>query len=252
MTEKLLISAIFGEADLEWFDAGRKYHKNETICEQRVRLGNRVKRPGAKPGETHTIFFDISELTPDAPIPDAVKELFMRFASQVPVPDVTLVSRFPLIEVQAKNAADAARIIAGHLRAAEDQGWKTGDARALVDDWRNEYELTRENEKTVMQFDMRPCLASDSPLNLTVHTLMVTKPTGEQTLPNFEGTSDVSRSARARSRLPGNGLLRKQFRYMFFAVMLITLSGIAAEGYRSIALAMLGIAAFGLWLARDR
>jgi hypothetical protein len=188
MTEKCLVSSIYGQENVQWFDAGREYHKNGTICEQRVRLGDRVnpKPTWARPGKTYLVFFDISELTHEAPIPDTVKGLLMKGALQMPLRDATLVSRFPLIEIRAKNAAEAARIIAGHLRAAEAQGWKAGRATALVDNWRNEYELTRGNEKTVMQFDMRPCLLSDSPLNLTGLTLLAVNPQLETGLREFE------------------------------------------------------------------
>jgi hypothetical protein len=194
MTEKMLISIVYGKENRDWFDAGRKYHKNDTICEQRIRLaaqGN-PKPDWAQPGQTYSMFFDISELTHEAPLPDTVKQLLMKGALQMPLPDTTLVSRFPLIEVRAKNAVEAARVIRGHLRAAEAQGWKTGAARALVDNWRNEYELTKGNEKTVMQFDMRPCLLSDSPLNLTALTLSATFPKLEEVLQEFGRSNSLT------------------------------------------------------------
>jgi hypothetical protein len=186
MTEKFLISIVYGRENVEWFDAGRKYHENDTICEQRVRLGARVKPTWARPGETYSMFFDIAELTHEAPIADAMKQLLMTGALQMPVPDTILVSRFPLIEVQAKNGVEAARVIRAHLRAAEAEGWTLGSGRALVDNWRNEYDLTKGREKTVMQFDMRPCLLSDSPLNLTFLTLLATNPKFEEGLQEFE------------------------------------------------------------------
>jgi hypothetical protein len=191
MTEKLLVSSIYGQENVQWFDVGREYHKNGTICEQRVRLGDRVnpKPAWAQPGKTYSVFFDISELTHEAPIPDAVKQLLMKGALQMPPPDTTLVSRFPLIEVRAKNAVEAAREIRGHLKAAEAEGWTLGSGTALVDNWRNEYELTKGSEKTVMQFDMRPCLLSDSPMNLTVLTLMAVNPKFEDAVRKFEGSA---------------------------------------------------------------
>jgi hypothetical protein len=188
MVEKSLVSGIYGKENIEWFDAGRMYHRNDTMCEQRVRLGVRVKPTWAQPGETYSIFFDISELTHEAPIPDVVKHLLMSGALKMPLRDITLVSRFPLIEVRAKDATEAARIIAGHLRVAEAEGWKTGEARALVDNWRNEYDLTKGNERTVMQFDMRPCLLSDSPLNLTALTLLAVEPKLEDGLRKLESS----------------------------------------------------------------
>lgn len=188
MTEKFLVSYIYGKEDVDWFDAGRKYHKNGAICEQRVRLGDRVdpKLFWAQPGYTYSMFFDLSELTHEAPIPDDVKQFLMKAAAaRWPVADTTFVSRFPLIEVRAENAVEAARVIRGHLKTAEAQGWKTGSARALVDDWRNEYELTKGNEKTVMQFDMRPCLLSDSSTNLTILTMAATNSRFEEGLREF-------------------------------------------------------------------
>ena len=192
-TEKMLVSIIYGEENRDWFDAGRKYHKNGAICEQRIRIGATppTKIAWAKPGEVCTMFFDISELTHEAPISDAVKELLMKGALQMPLSDTTLVSRFPLIEVRAKTAVEAARIIAGHLRAAEAQGWTLGPAEVLVDNWRNEYHLTKGNKKTVMQFDMRPCLLSDSPRNLIALTMLATQPKLEQGLREFERSRSV-------------------------------------------------------------
>jgi hypothetical protein len=192
ITEKFLISIVYGKENVQWFDAGRKYHENDTICEQRVRLGVRVKPTWAQPGATYSMFFDISELTHEAPIPDAVKQLLMKGAMQMPLPDTTLVSRFPLIEVRAKKAVEAARVIRGHLKAAEAEGWTLGAGRALVDNWRNDYELTKGTEKTVMQFDMRPCLLSDSPLNLTVLTLLATNPKFEEALREFERANPLT------------------------------------------------------------
>src|SRR5437588_6734124 len=77
-TEKLLVSYIYGKEGVQWFDTDRKYHKNGTICEQRIRLGDRVnpKPEWAQPGQTYSMFFDISELTHEGPIPEDVKQLF--------------------------------------------------------------------------------------------------------------------------------------------------------------------------------
>jgi hypothetical protein len=201
MTEKMLVSVIYGKENRDWFDAGRDYHKNGAICEQRVRLDTRAKpkQSWAQPGHTYSMFFDISGLTQDAPIPEDVRQLFMRLASKIPVPEASVASDFPIIEVQAENAVEAARVISRHLRAAEAKGWKVGRAFALLDNWRNEYELTRGNEKTVMQFDMRPCLLSDSPLNLTMLTLIVTQPNGEQALREFEGSMRPSAASNRTS-----------------------------------------------------
>src|SRR5438309_2354326 len=79
MTEKFLVSSIYGEENRDWFDAGRKYSKNDTICEQRVRLAadRKPKQAWTQPGETYSMFFDISELTHEAPIPAGVKQLLM-------------------------------------------------------------------------------------------------------------------------------------------------------------------------------
>jgi hypothetical protein len=193
MTEKFCVSSIYGKENRDWFDAGRKYYKNETICEQRVRLAaeRKPKQEWAQPGHTYGMFFDISELTHEAPIPNAVKQLLMKGGLQIPLPNTTLVSRFPLIEVRAKSAVEAARIIGGHLRAAEAQGWKLGCAEALVNKWRNEYELTKGNEKTVMQFDMRPCLLSDSLPNLIALTMLAAQPKLEEALQEFERSKSL-------------------------------------------------------------
>jgi hypothetical protein len=56
-------SLLFGTQ--QWTDEGRTYHRNEKVCEQRVRLPS---------GEIKPVFFDISELTTQAPLADEVRE----------------------------------------------------------------------------------------------------------------------------------------------------------------------------------
>src|SRR6266404_3031265 len=138
--EKALISVLFGTQD--WVDQGRTYHNNRRVCEQRVRLPS---------GQLKPVFFDISEITTEAPLADNVRAMFSNAAKELPVPDSTFVSRFELTTVKSSSAMEAARIIAGYLAQAQASGWTVGSARALVDDWRNEYELIKDGEKTVMR-----------------------------------------------------------------------------------------------------
>jgi hypothetical protein len=172
--EMALVMGLFGEQDRQWFNNGRKYHRNGTICEQVIRLSPelRPKPPNAIAGQNYSVFFDISELSDSVPISDEIKQFYSDTAHKLPVPDAAFASRFPLIEVKGRDAAEAARIIAAHLTSAKALGWTIGNASALVDNWRNEYELTKGSEKTVIRFDMRPSLFGDTALNLTALTLI--------------------------------------------------------------------------------
>ena len=180
ITEKALISCLFGTQFGDWGDEGRTYHKNNKICEQRVRLPS---------GEVKPVFFDISELTNTAPLADELRKKLASAAKDLPVRDTTFVSRFPLVEIKAKNAAEAARTIAGYLAQAKAQGWSIGNAAALVDDWRTEYELLKGGENTVMRFDMRPTLLADSRLSLVALTLIAGTPKLEEVIRNFESSA---------------------------------------------------------------
>lgn len=82
------------------------------------------------PGGEYSIFFDVSELSNSAPLPDKVRKSVSEVATQLPVPDAAFVSRFPLRTVQAKNAIEAARIIRRHLAQAQAEGWTVGNALA--------------------------------------------------------------------------------------------------------------------------
>ena len=161
-SQKLLISRIYGEQNKDWFDGGRTYHADK-ICEQKVRLPS---------GQVRSVFFDERALDYSLLIPEHLRGAFERAAANVPVPDTQLISRFPLIEVKAGTAADAAKIIITHLQKAEEQGWVQGIGRLFVDGWRNEYDLTRGDEKTVMSFDMRPALLADSRQNLMLFSAL--------------------------------------------------------------------------------
>src|SRR5207249_4072839 len=113
-------------------------------------------------GQIRQMFFDISKLDYSLELPDDVRAIFERASTRMRVPDVTLISRFPLVEVKAKTAAEAGRIICTHLEQATNQGWTVGIGRMFVDGWRNEYDLVRGGEKTILCFDMRPALVADS------------------------------------------------------------------------------------------
>lgn len=85
--------------------------------------------------------------------------------------------RNQIIKIQALSAVDAAKQILSHLNAARTQGWTTGDAHALIDGWRNEYHLTRNSEKAVLAFDLRPTFKYvQDALELTIATMAVAAP----------------------------------------------------------------------------
>src|SRR5437016_13435287 len=104
------------------------------------------------------------------------------------VPDTSFFSRIPLTAIKAHDAKEAARTIAGYLAHAQAAGWRVGSARALVEEWRNEYDLTRGDEKTVFRFDMRPMLTSPSRLELVTLTLIAGTPKLEPVITNFESS----------------------------------------------------------------
>src|SRR5437016_5963484 len=65
--EHALISGIYGEKDRDWFDAGRRYHKDNAVCEQLIRVSRNPKPDWAKPDHTYSMFFEICQLTDSAP-----------------------------------------------------------------------------------------------------------------------------------------------------------------------------------------
>ena len=165
--ERAVVSLLFQSQD--WTPVERLYHNNGQIFEWRIER---------KSGDVLPVFFDISQVNDSAPVSDAVRQQFNQRSDAIPVPDTTLVSRFPLIKVEARSAAEAADFISDHLERAVRQGWQLGNAVAMADGWRNDYELTRGSEKTKMSFDMRACKVLNT-LDLTMLTLMAGKRQGE-------------------------------------------------------------------------
>jgi hypothetical protein len=184
--ERALISGVYGETDKDWLDAGRRYHKNNAVCEQLIRVSRNPKPDWAKPDHTYSMFFEISQLTDSAPVPDEFRKSATEATLKMPIPDASFVSRFPLTAIKAHDAKEAARTIAGYLAQAQAGGWRVGSARALVEEWRNEYDLAKGDEKTTFRFDMRPMLTSASRLDLVALTLIAGTPKLEQVIKNFE------------------------------------------------------------------
>ena len=184
--ERALISSVYGEKDKDWFDAGRRYHRNNSVCEQLIRVSRNPKPDRAKPDRTYSMFFELSQLTDSAPVPDEFREAAADATLKMPVPDASFVSRFPLTSIKAHDAKEAARTIAGYLAQAQAAGWRVGSARALVENWRNEYDLTKGDEKTTFRFDLRPMLTSASRLELVALTLIAGTPKLEEVIKNFE------------------------------------------------------------------
>ena len=157
--EGALVSTIFNSTD--WSPGERLYHKNGQVFEWRIKR---------KSGDIDSVFFDISQVNNSAPLSEAARQEYVQRSDTIPVPDTTLVSRFPLTKVEARSAAEAADFISSHIERAVRDGWQRSTAMVLVDGWRNDYVLTRGDEKTMMSFDMRPCLVLDR-LELTILTL---------------------------------------------------------------------------------
>lgn len=183
--ERVLISGIYGDKDKDWFDAGRRYHKDNSVCEQLIRVSRTPKPDWAQPDHIYSMFFEISEVNDSAPVPDELRKGASEAALKMPVRDASFVSRFPLTAIKARDAKEAARTIAGYLAQAQAEGWRIGSTRALVDDWRNEYELTKGEDKTVFRFDMRPMLTSSSRLELVALTLIAGTLKLEEIIRNF-------------------------------------------------------------------
>jgi hypothetical protein len=158
--ERAVVSLLFQSQD--WSPLQRLYHKNGQIFEWRIKRSS---------GDVLPIFFDISQVNDSAPVNDQVRQQFNQRSETIPVPDTTLVSRFPLIKVEARSAAEAADFISDRLERAVRDGWQLGGKWALLDGWRNDYELLRGSEKTKMSFDMRPCLVLNQ-TDLTILTLL--------------------------------------------------------------------------------
>ncbi len=186
IAEKVLVVGVYGEKDRDWFDAGRCYHKNNSVCEQLIRVSRNPKPKWATPDHTYSMFFEISQLTDSAPVPDELRKTAAEATLKMAVPDASFASRFPLTVIKARDAREAARTIAGYLAQAETEGWRVDSARALVEDWRNEYDLTKGDEKTVFRFDMRPMLTSPSRLELVALTLIAGTPKLEEIVRNFD------------------------------------------------------------------
>lgn len=157
--ESAVVSVLFGPQN--WTGVERRYHRNGRVFEWRIR---RVS------GQVLPVFFDISQLSLTAPVSEEVRQEFNKHADNIPVPNTTLISRFPLIKMEARSAAEAADFISSHLVRAAGDGWEIGQKIALADGWRNDYYLTRGNETTTMSFDMRPCLMLNH-LELTMLSL---------------------------------------------------------------------------------
>ncbi len=82
-----------------------------------------------------------------------------------------------LIPIFASSEFEACEKIYEHLENAKVAGWVPCKNYALVDGWKNQYEFVRNQEKYILEFDMRPSLPMfSSELNFTLHSLMLTEP----------------------------------------------------------------------------
>src|ERR1017187_6541082 len=111
--EQAVVSLLFQSQD--WSPVQRLYHKNDQVFEWRIKL---------KSGEVRPVFFDIHEVNDTAAVRDDIRRRFNERSDVVSVPDATLVSRFPLIKVEARSAAEAADFISTHLKRAAGDGWQ--------------------------------------------------------------------------------------------------------------------------------
>jgi hypothetical protein len=77
-----------------------------------------------------------------------------------------------IIEITAKSAKEAALQIVQYLNQARADGWTTGNAFALIDGWRNEYQIEKGDQKSVLKFDMRPTLKNVPSHQITMMTMV--------------------------------------------------------------------------------
>jgi hypothetical protein len=77
-----------------------------------------------------------------------------------------------IIQIDAKSGKDAALQIVQHLNQARADGWTTGKAFALIDGWRNEYQIEKGNQKSILAFDMRPALKNVPSYEITMMTMI--------------------------------------------------------------------------------
>jgi hypothetical protein len=223
--EQAVVSLLFQSQD--WTPVERLYHKNGQVFEWRIKRQS---------GDVLPVFFDIGQVNDSAPVSDAVRQQFNQHSDTVPVPDATLVSRFPLVKVEARSAAEAADFIFDHLERAVRQGWQVGNAVALADGWRNDYELTRGSEKTKMSFDMRACLVLNS-MDLTMLTLMAGKRRGETFVKQHARM--LVEMGKARRAPPGSSLgaaaktekKNKVWAYFMAAIIFVSMPLVAAVVY---------------------
>lgn len=201
--EIMIISNIFGKQDEDWFHHERLPHPNH-ICECQIRLNS---------GQIRKLFFDESRFTYSIPLPDRTREILESAATKRPVPDATLVSRFPLIEVRAKTAAEAGRIVITHINEARAWGWTKGNMHMGVDGWRFDQELFRGSEKTVMMFDMRPARVHIRGIDLTMFCGLDSFEAIDQLERRLKGTSVLE--ARPDVALPARVILRNLFSRRF-------------------------------------
>ncbi len=83
--ERAVVSLLFKSQD--WTPVERLYHNKGQVFEWRIKLTS---------GDVVPVFFDISQVNDLAPVSDAVRQEFNQRSHTVPVPDATLISRFPL------------------------------------------------------------------------------------------------------------------------------------------------------------
>jgi hypothetical protein len=82
-----------------------------------------------------------------------------------------------LITVSASSEFDACEVIYAHLEKFRSEGWTPGKINALVDGWKNQYEFIRNEERFVLEFDMRPSLPIFSNEQVfTIASMMLTQP----------------------------------------------------------------------------
>jgi uncharacterized membrane protein YhaH (DUF805 family) len=104
-----------------------------------------------------------------------------------------------IIEIDAITSEEAAIQILRHLNQARADGWTIGNSFALIQGWRNEYHIIKDDQKAVLVFDMRPTLRnvrSRSELaTITMAVAAAHRPEDSSCIPNVKAAEqgDVER-----------------------------------------------------------
>jgi hypothetical protein len=130
-----------------------------------------------------------------------------------------------MIEIDEANANRAMLKIYEHLKPYLDDGWKGGNVFALVDGWKNVYNLSRGNDTLTLEFDLKKTLPrmprpagsmiDAEHMTLTAISCLLTSDNAAEIVGRIKEKETPSRGCMALLLLPGSivaaGLLTRYF-----------------------------------------